>query len=584
MAVSNAMDKPGDDAKYDVSTKGYELGLLSDLDPLDIPINGLIDCENILLGEQGKAIGRNGWNVNNQVVATENDPDGIAEFTDPGNTIRNCVWIDGDLYDTSVIPATVIESGCYAAGRRIAWTVLNGVLHWSDGDTIFDDGFGGYTGQRYWDGSSAGPIVTTGAPGSIEPPAAGVMTTYAGSVVIGNTKLTDGTLEPHLMRWSDVNDGSTYLGVNAQVVALGLGGFINAIVPFTVATEGINLARTIFVGKSTEGVFGLQGALGTMEENILNAKVGVLDGATAKLVKGPDSKSGVIFFLGTDGKPYWTNGVSIDELAADRCSKEIEAYVTNRLQHDPAAKFTALRMERKSLYVLDLGGDRQYAYNFVKGNWTKFRGWPSGYWVEARDGNRRQVLYGAHTRVIPVGGDLDDLEKWCFMSQVDVTLEDNGVAIEPYLLTGHWSGDVGESGQNAGDRAKDKLWHTAYVDVTSDTSEFRLQTVTQQGHGDRSDDTFQVTSDVVDGNAATYGSAIYGASYYGSGGSARYPNWTEEIRIVKDNSALNLPPSNIRGGCIQAKISQPATSKGKYWQVNGHTLKYLPRGLKRGVR
>ena len=63
-------------------------------------------------------------------------------------------------------------------------------------------------------------------------------------------------------------------------------GEINSIIPFSVSTEGLDLSRTLFIGKSAGKVFGMQGAMGALVENVINIDAGVLDGLAASFIPG----------------------------------------------------------------------------------------------------------------------------------------------------------------------------------------------------------------------------------------------------------------------------------------------------------
>ena len=238
MGQTATRDKPGDDALLGVDITDFSAGLLSDIDDLNIPVNGSPDCENVMPG-LGSCEARMGWRILTKVkLGTTKQPDGFAGFKDSAGTGKLIVFHDGNTYAVSIQGAvSPLGTGVYAAGNRVAHSAINNKLYYSDGETITTVG-SDKTGMRVYDGTTdQAHIGDTGTVGSIEIPAAKVLASYAGSLVAGNLKFTDGTSQPHTIINSNVNNTAVWFSSDAHSVAPGVGGEINCIVPFSVSTE-----------------------------------------------------------------------------------------------------------------------------------------------------------------------------------------------------------------------------------------------------------------------------------------------------------------------------------------------------------
>ena len=565
MGFTESTKRPGDESYRGVDINDFSLGLLSDIDALDIPINGSPNCENVK-PRQGSCDGRAGWRRLCTVVAgTTTQPDGLAAFVDSSGTWHIVCWHGGNVYRaTTAGVVSTVGTSVYASGNHIAHTDYSNDLFWSDGTTIWTSGPNS-SGLRKYDGSTDAMVVSSGAVGSIEPPAAKVMATYAGQIVLGNCKLVGGTLEPHIIRPSNVNDATTFLSSLAQNVAPGVGGEINSIIPFSVSTEGLDLSRTLFIGKSAGKVFGMQGAMGSLVENVINIDAGVLDGLAASFIPGPNGQSGVVIFPGTDYQVYVTNGVTADSLTKDKCSEEIAAYINDRRAGGGTVKFTCIRNAVDSQYILDLGGDKQYCYDYKRKNWTRYRGWPSGFLCRAEDSIQRQMLFSACL----YDGDL-------IIAELNRGLDDNGTAIEPFWATPKLRGDVGESGQNAGDGSLLKMWGPLFIDVSTDEGGFSAELETDHGEGQTATASFTITPSSTATAVARYGSATYGTTFTYSGTlTPTFRSYSRRLGVAKQTTGK--PPEHLKGGICQITVSQ--TTSGKIFRLQGIRIKYILRGM-----
>ncbi len=565
MGQTVTRDRPGEDAQKGVDIVDFSAGLLSDIDDLNIPVNGSPDCENVIPG-LGSCEARMGWRILTKVVlGTTQDADGFAGFKDVSGTGRLMVFHGGSTYAVTIQGAvTPMSTGAYQAGKPIAASAINNKLYYSDGETITTVG-SDKTGMRMYDGTTDGSFVgDVSTPGTIEIPAAKVLASYAGSLVAGNLKFTDGTYQPHTIINSNVNNAAVWYLSNGQSVAPGVGGVINCIVPFSVSTESLNLSRTIFVGKSEGNVFGLQGAFGSLTENTINISTGVLDGNTAKFIPGPDGQSGVVVFLGTDRQIYITNGVTADSLGKSRISGEVETYISDRIVLDSQTRFTSIINQKNNQYMLDLGGSRQYPFNYKDKNWTRYRGWPSGYWVAAEDQLRRPIILCCCL----YEGDL-------IIAECNRGLDDNGEAINPYWTTPELIGEVGEGGSNGGDLNQQKIMTSVALNVQTDSSDFVVDCFADQGEGAVAQATCKISPTSASTAPATYGSATYGTQYVYAGTLVpKFGRYSRQMGIAKKNAGK--PPENFKFSSVKVKVSQ--TTAGKKFRLNGIQIRYLPRG------
>lgn len=541
-----------DDAMLSLRIVDFSGGLNSESDPQDLPLNASPDCQNVKLLKPGRLIGRNGYIVTIGSLAAKGD--GVAFFYDANGNRRLALWSNGNIYDITTGTLSSIATGIYAAGNRIAWTILNGVLYYSDGVTITGSGASA-SGTRKWDPVAAteGAVISSGSTGTIPTPAAKVMTTYAGSIVWANTTYSGTTYTDGLI-FCNVNDPTTVLGTQLTRVGQGQGGAINSCLPFAVSAAGVSPFRALFVGKSQQGIYALQGALGQTTEILVNCPTGVRDGATAKFVYIPNV-GGCIVFLGTDNKVWYTNGVVSGELSS-AIRTEISDYIKNQLGLSLTQAFTAVLNYSDFQYVLDLGGSRQYVYDWDKQIWTRYIGWPSGYWTEARDPSGNPTMYVASSTNV---------------SQCNIGSTDNGGAIAPYWKTG-WL--------NIGDPELLKIWKWIYVSYYTDTGALNINATTNQGMGSTASGTMTPTTYAPTGNVL-WDQAQWDVDKWAASGSAAYNPYKSRMRLVVPTTGLDGSPESLRGYDVQVKISEDPSQPTGHFELLGFNLLYLPRGRKR---
>lgn len=530
-----------DDALLALQIKDFAGGLNSEADPQDLAPNESPDCQNVKFTKDGKVIGRAGYVV--RVGSVPSQPDGIAFFYDSLGRRTIALWANGNLYDCSGYSLALVAGAVYTAGNKIAWTTLNDILYYSDGAIPL----------RQWNpGLATEAAVATGA--GIAPPAAKVLATVDGCIVAGATTVS-GTYEPHSLRWSNVADPTNWSGTAAQKLGEGQGGEINSILPLSVSSSGVSPYKAVFVGKSQKGIFVMKGALGSLEEVLVNAPTGVLNGSTVRYVPGPDG-SGYVMWLGADNRVWFTNGVYSGEVSS-RVRSEIQDCIFNRLAANPKAVFSASVNYQDFQYVLDLGMGTQYCYDYDRKIWTRYQGWPSGYWCEGKDGNGQHILYCA-----------DRINNT--LSQVNLGVTDNGTAIAPHYKTGYL---------HAADPEQLKVWKFMYVAFVTDTGDIDYEVTPNRGTGTPATGT--ISAEAIAATGALWDVAIWNTDVWDTSVVAGYNNYKKKSRLKVPTTGLDGSVESLRGGDIQVKLALGEDTPAGHFEIDSVTLLFLPRGRKR---
>lgn len=546
MAQSRTLKNSLDDALLALRITDFSGGLNSEMDPLDLPENSSPDCENVKINKPGRLIGREGHTQ--RIGGLGSTPDGIAFFYDALGARRLVLWVGGDMYDVTAHSLTLVKSGAYTNGSRVTSHALNGILYYSDGSTIH----GGVSGIRQWDGATEQALLSAGGSGVIDTPAAKILTSYAGSLVLANVTFVDGSTAPHAFMWSDTNDPTTIRGTSIQQVGQGFGGQINCILPLAVASTGVSPFRALIVGKSEFGLYGYSGALGSLEEFLVNCPAGVRDGETMRYIPGPDG-SGYVVFLGTDNKVWAVNGTSAVELSGNIRS-ELNQHIQSRITTNSTQRFTSVVNSNDFQYVLDVG-DRQYCYHYDQKAWTRYRGWPSGHWVEGRDSFGNYALYCAD-RIASA------------LTQCNFGTTDNGTAIGPYWKTPYL---------HAGDRNLLKTWHWLYAMFRTDVGDITVACVPDLGNGTASNKTLSIASDDTTGDLV-WDEGNWDEKNWAGSNLDGFQNYRKKTRLTYQPP--NVPYKDlIRGADVTILISTSSTTG--HFEVLGFTLLYLPRGRNR---
>lgn len=542
MARSLALQSALDDALQSLRVETFNGGLNSDADPNDLGLDSSPDCQNVKILKDGRITGRDGYlpSISGLPAAVS---DGHCWFNDSTTTRRRYVWNNGSIYDISNgATATLVAAAIYTAGRRVAWCILDNVLYYSDGIIPLRQ-YNPVTGIEQ-------AVANSGGIGVIAPVSATVLCVYDGQIIAG-APIAAGVYEPHSLRWCDVNDPTVWRATNIYKVGNGIGGYINSIVQFGIANVGISPFSALFVGKSEMGCFAMSGATSAFTSLALNVPVGVRDGATVKYIPGPDG-AGYMVFLGTDFRVWYTNGSQSGELSQN-IRGELSRYIQDRLAVSNQSKFTAALNFLDNQYILDCSGDRQYAYDWNKKAWTRYEGWPSGYWSEPPDGNGVPTIWVA-----------DSNNRVC---RCNAGLDDNGVAIAPYWTT---------PDLHCGAPDTLKQFINVLVEYSTDIGNIVITPVVNDGAGY----SYSLTIDPPDSSgdgSARWGTAIWGASVWGSSGELDFHFYKRKRRLQQLNPNTGTYV-NLKGYNVRFKIA--TTTQNAYFHVLSIALEYLIRGRK----
>lgn len=538
-------------------------GLQSNADPADLPLNASPDCENVF-AQSGQLYGRLGHIV--RAAGLPAAADGGAFFYDRNGDRRLVVFSNGNIYDlSSSFTVNSVATGVYTAGNPVTSAVLNRILYFSDGETIHTSGLN-QSGIRYYDpftSTSAAPLlVSSGSANTIPTPACKVLRAIAGSLFLANIKYVGGTYAKDSGMWSNVNDPTTIISTNIFAVGQGQGGDINCVVPLGLQSESVLPDQGIFIGKTEYGCYILTGALSvaTLSEERLNIPDGIKDGESAQFITGPNGP-GVVVFLGNSRRVWYTDGLKHDELSKD-ISKELAFCVTDRLSVSSSARFTSVKNDQDFHYVLDCGYDAngrstQFCYDWDLKRWFRYRGWPSGYWIAARDANSQPAMYV-----------LDRAN--AHLSQANAGTDDNGTDIAPYWWT-PWI--------HAGDQYLLKIWRMVHVCYRTNGATITINARVRQGEGHTASTSIAIT-EASDNSAvwddSTWDSAIWALSILGD-----FTNYQKEARLMRASSANDGTYHALRGPDIQLKISR--SSAGGIFNIFSFGVEYIARGRKRAA-
>jgi hypothetical protein len=528
-----------DDALQIVRVDSFHGGLHSDADPLDLELNESPDCQNVKISKTGAVIGRQGFY---QMSSTAANADGIAFLYDDNGNTAMALWANGNLYRVILSIPVLTAAAVYTAGRRIAHTTLNNILYYSDG----------LVPLRQWDpatGIEQAVANTSTAAGNVNPPAANVLCTYNGAILAGNC-ITTGVLEPSGLRWSDTNNPNSWIGTNIYQVGQGQGGYINSMVPFGISSVGVSPFKALFVGKSQNGCYALSGPLSGLSEALLNITAGVRDGATVKYVPGP-SGGGAVMFLGTDFSVWYTNGVESGQIS-QKFQQELSDYLTYVLTLNNRQKFTAALNSQDNQYILDVGLNRQYVYDYGHKAWTRYAGWTSGYWCQAVDSVGAPQLWVADTtnaKLNLIGGTTD-----------------NGTAIAPYWNTPYIHG---------GSPTQWKSWKFVVVEYATDNTGLGVYSIVNNAAGDFDYVTIDapgvaVTDGGLDWTIDDWDEANWGTTSL----PTAYTVYTKRTRLAHANT--NLPSNSLQGQNNQLRITQ--TTSGQHFELHSLELQFISRG------
>jgi len=310
--------------------------------------------------------------------------------------------------------------------------------------------------------------------------------------------------------------------------------------------------QALLVGKSQFGVFGYSGALSTLKEALLNCPTGIRDGATLQYIPGPDG-SGYVCFLGTDNKVWATNGTSAIELSAN-IRTELAVAVTTALSLDTSAIFTSALNAPDFQYILDVGGGVQYVYHYNTQSWSRYKGWPSGYWCNAFTDTAQFSLYCA-----------DRINKTLQLCNSGNT--DNGAAINPYWTTPFI---------NAGDANILKVWKWIYLVFRTDVANVQVTATANLNSGAFAMKTVDPVATGVGTTGGIWDSMTWDVDTWSLSAFGSTGMYKRKARLTVNGAN---GPESLRGYDVTIKFS--TTSVGGHFEILGFTLMYLPRGRKR---
>lgn len=347
-------------------------------------------CQNVL-GFPGRALYIGGTN-NDTPLPAGSKGDGGKQFYDANNNKHVIVWANGNMYDTVNGTQVLIASNVYIPGQNIGRTVagdasnLTGILYWS---TLT-------VPMRFYDGAVEGPVVTSGAAGSVAIPASDYLCTYAGSVIAANPVIA-GSKNPGSLIPSNTNDPTTFIGAN--LAALGNNNVIKALIPMSVEAGGIPPTSSIMC----VGALGLvlaQGPTTALKLQNINYPIGCQDGNSVVYIPTGDLLGNVVY-LGTDNQFHESNGITT-KLISEKILNLMNVLISNALASNVAQRFSATYNKEFHYYVCDMGQDIQMAYKWTQlsdgsthAGFFMINGWPSGVYFDGTSGNGLPTNYVA---------------------------------------------------------------------------------------------------------------------------------------------------------------------------------------------
>jgi len=324
----------------------------------------------------GRLIFRGGYDVFSNLPGT---PDNVLNFYDSNGAKHIAVWAGGNLYDcVSGIPVLVPTAG-YTAGNNVGCVELDGKAYWSS----LGQGGSNPVPLRVWDpalGTEAA-VVSAGGTGVADPPASGFLFLYTNCIValapFWGTPIVTNVYQPNVFTWCGVNDPTRWFAANSQAV-----GDLNDYQleygrPFGIAGPGVSPFETILIMRNDPigaGIFAYSGALGQLQEHLLNCPFGIKSRFSAQYLPTTGT-FGEVVWLGTDGQVWSTNGLVCTPISND-IIPSLQAAYTNAL-NSSVTRFYSGYNQQWQYYYVDLNG-QQFGYRWQTKAWFPMQGWPSG--------------------------------------------------------------------------------------------------------------------------------------------------------------------------------------------------------------
>lgn len=363
---------PLEDSLRQLNVNDMSGGLVTSIGPLSLASNQTPDSLNVF-AYQGQMLFRGGYQ---QFASLPGQTDGSFTYVDASRKQHLMAWVNGSLYDFASGTAVAVASSVYTPGQQIGHCILNGVMYWSTLTVPL----------RQYDGTTESAVPNSGGVGIVPPPAANFLVTYAGSIV-AVYPVPLGVPEPSSFMWSNVNDPTTWPGVNIQTVGSNDGSIctfalLMGIIPGGIQQGGgVPATRQLLVGKNSGNLFLYAGALGTLTENAVPCPVGSID-ANCPVYIPSSQGAGAVAFLGSDGQAWLTDGNSA-VVISNNIKDLIYKLTQDALAANSSQKFNAVYNARWQYYLLDFGSNTQLAYKWDTQAWWLFRGWPSGPFITA---------------------------------------------------------------------------------------------------------------------------------------------------------------------------------------------------------
>jgi len=366
-----------DDSYQKLNLTDFSGGLNTYIGALSLSPNQSPDCLNVI-PFPGRLQYRGGWTLFSSL--TTGDPcDFLYPFYDSTGAKHLVSWEDGSVYDYISGSAVLVEAGAYTEGQKIGAVDLNGVLYWSTVNVPL----------RFWNPVAAthGAVAQSGAS---PPPAASYLCLYTNAIVAFNVTFGAGAQQPNVFAWSAINDPTNWTAANAQAVGPNNSIPLQFGLQFGIAEIGVSPFRTLIVGRGDKGIYGYQGALGSLSEFVVNLPAGCKDGYSAQYIPGADQFGNVIF-LATDTQIWATNGVTASPVSLP-VLPTLTAQVSTALVGNANARFFSGYNNTFQYSWCDINGV-QYVYKWDLKAWSNFTGWPSGPVASSTDGSGVPVLY-----------------------------------------------------------------------------------------------------------------------------------------------------------------------------------------------
>lgn len=546
-----------DDSYKAIPITSFDGGMVTTASPLILGSNQSPAMLNVI-HLPGRLMYRGGY-LN--FCPTPGSADGSYSFYDQNGTKHWMVWANGNVYDCVSGVATVVEAAVYTAGQRIGVCDLQGILYWSTGQP-------NPVPIRFWNPklNTKGALPASGS-GDINPPASDFLMIYTNAIV-ALAPTWAGSYQPNVMCWSDINAPATWRALNSQAVGPLNNGRVEFARPFGIAEVGVPPFGNIIVGRNDFGIFAYKGALGSLQEALLNCPVGIKDRDSAQYLPTAGS-FGTIVWLGNDGQVWASNGITCQVISGDILPTLQAAYGT-AIANNNAARFYSGYNQQWQYYYLDVGGT-QFVYRWPTNSWTMFQGWPSGPSFSTFDGTGAPAYYVASAA--PSGNNL---------SQIGVIgSADNGVMPAVYYTSPVLHG---------GNFNLFKDFHWGAIAVLDNGVQYQLSASSIK----RTDGSQMVASNIPltapanpGGNPFIVGSSLLGGSDVLSGPGQVLSSGTPVVMqgrfavpIAADEWYPNGHMETLKGNGCQLTISR--VGGANRFDLLGAEVLYVSRGYRRG--